>query len=47
MMDRVAELEQMGLLVDSQGAKVVDLEPFNLGKAIVIKKGWSHSLLDS
>ena len=38
MMDRVAELEQMGLLVDSQGAKVVDLEPFNLGKAIVIKK---------
>lgn len=38
MMDRVAELEQMGLLVDSQGAKVVDLDPYKLGKAIIIKK---------
>lgn len=38
MMDRVAELEKMGLLIDSEGAKVVDLDPFKLGKAIVIKK---------
>lgn len=38
MMDRVRELEELGLLVDSEGAKVVDLEPYNLGKAIVIKK---------
>jgi arginyl-tRNA synthetase len=38
MMDRVDELEKMGLLVDSQGAKVVDLDPYKLGKAIIIKK---------
>lgn len=38
MMDRVAELEKMGLLIDSEGAKVVDLDPYKLGKAIVIKK---------
>ncbi|KAI0244512.1 arginyl-tRNA synthetase [Massospora cicadina] len=30
-------LEQKGLLKDSQGAKVVDLEPYNLGKVVVKK----------
>lgn len=38
MMDRVAELETMGLLVESEGAKVVDLDAHKLGKAIIIKK---------
>lgn len=38
MMERVAELKEMGLLVDSEGAKVVDLTENNLGKAIIIKK---------
>ena len=38
MMDRVAELDQKGLLETSEGAKVVDLDQYKLGKAIIIKK---------
>ena len=35
----VAKLEEMGLVSDSKGAKLVDLEKWKLGKAIVLKKG--------
>lgn len=38
MAERVTELTATGLLEDSQGAKVVDLEADGLGKAIVVKK---------
>lgn len=37
--DALDRLETMGLVSDSQGAKVVDLEQYKLGKAIVRKKG--------
>lgn len=32
-------LESMGLVTDSEGAKIVDLEKYKLGKAVVRKKG--------
>lgn len=32
-------LEDMGLVSDSDGAKIVDLEKYKLGKAVVRKKG--------
>ena len=38
MQDRITELEQKGLLTDSQGARVVDLSAHNLGSPIVVKK---------
>jgi len=57
-MDRALEkLDEMGLISDTDGAKLVDLEKWKLGKAVVRKKGkgnlmsfpfphpFSHSLL--
>ncbi len=38
MLDRITELEEKGLLTDSQGARVVDLSQYNLGSPIVVKK---------
>jgi arginyl-tRNA synthetase len=38
MADRIAELRDSGLMVESQGAQVVDLEDVGLGKAMVVKR---------
>lgn len=38
MQDRITELEEKGLLTDSQGARVVDLTAYKLGNPIVVKK---------
>lgn len=35
-------LEEMGLISDVDGAKLVDLEKWKLGKAVLRKKGTSH-----
>ena len=35
------KLEEKGLIVDVDGAKLVDLEKYKLGKAVVRKRGWS------
>lgn len=37
MKGRLEELEKMGLLQESRGAKIVDLEAFGLGKPLLIK----------
>ena len=37
-------LEEKGLIVDADGAKLVDLEKYKLGKAVVRKRGWSTFL---
>ncbi|KAG8817852.1 hypothetical protein FRC17_011064 [Serendipita sp. 399] len=36
--EAVAQLEKMGLVSDSKGAKLIDLEQWKLGKAILLKK---------
>ena len=36
------KLEEKGLIVDVDGAKLVDLEKYKLGKAVVRKRGWSR-----
>ncbi len=36
-----ARLEDMGLITDADGAKIVDLEKWKLGKAVLRKKGTS------
>lgn len=38
MVERIAELKEKNLLVESQGAQVVDLEDVGLGKTIIVKK---------
>ena len=38
------KLEEKGLIADVDGAKLVDLEKYKLGKAVVRKRGWSPSL---
>jgi arginyl-tRNA synthetase len=38
-LEAVTELEKIGLVSDSKGAKLVDLEKWKLGKAILLKKG--------
>lgn len=46
--DRAVEkMEELGLVEDSQGAKVVDLEKYKLGKAVVRKKGAHLSYTNS
>lgn len=35
----LTQLEEMGLVSDSNGAKIVDLEKYKLGSAVVRKKG--------
>ena len=35
------KLEEKGLISDNDGAKLVDLEKYKLGKAVVRKRGWS------
>ena len=35
------KLEENGLIVDVDGAKLIDLEKYKLGKAVVRKRGWS------
>lgn len=37
--EEVNKLEKMGLVSESKGAKVVDLEKWKLGKAVLLKKG--------
>lgn len=37
-------LEEMGLITDSEGAKVVDLEKYKLQRAVLKKKGPPHSM---
>jgi len=37
--EEVDKLEKMGLVSESKGAKVVDLEKWKLGKAVLLKKG--------
>lgn len=37
-------LDEMGLISDSDGAKLVDLEKWKLGKAVLRKKGAQHPL---
>jgi len=39
MADSLQRLEDMGLISDADGAKLVDLEEWKLGKAVVRKKG--------
>lgn len=39
MNESLTRLEEMGLITDNEGAKVVDLEQYKLGKAVVRKKG--------
>jgi arginyl-tRNA synthetase len=39
MADSLQRLEDMGLIADVDGAKLVDLEKWKLGKAVVRKKG--------
>jgi len=34
------KLEEKGLIADVDGAKLVDLEKYKLGKAVVRKRGW-------
>lgn len=34
-------LNEMGLISDIEGAKLVDLEKWKMGKAVLRKKGWS------
>ena len=41
------KLEEKGLIVDVDGAKLVDLEKYKLGKAVVRKRGWSAILFSS
>jgi arginyl-tRNA synthetase len=41
MDDALTKLEEMGLISDSEGAKLVELEKWKLGKAVVRKKGAS------
>lgn len=38
-LEAVEQLEKIGLVSDSKGAKLVDLEKWKLGKAILLKKG--------
>lgn len=38
------KLEEKGLIADVDGAKLVDLEKYKLGKAVVRKRGWSPSI---
>jgi arginyl-tRNA synthetase len=38
------KLEENNLITDVDGAKLVDLEKYKLGKAVVRKRGWSPSL---
>jgi arginyl-tRNA synthetase len=40
----LTQLEEMGLISDSEGAKLVELEKWKLGKAVVRKKGVSYIL---
>jgi arginyl-tRNA synthetase len=37
--EAVKKLEEMGLVSDAKGAKLIDLEQWKLGKAIVLKRG--------
>ena len=47
-MDKALEkLDEMGLISDTEGAKLVDLEKWKLGKAVVRKKGKGKSLFPS
>lgn len=39
MDDALTQLESMGLISDSEGAKLVELDKWKLGKAVVRKKG--------
>ncbi len=41
MVHSIAELREKGLLVESQGAQVVDLDDVKLGKALILKKDGS------
>lgn len=45
MNESLARLETMGLITENEGAKVVDLEKYKLGKAVVRKKG-KHISID-
>jgi arginyl-tRNA synthetase len=40
----VARMEELGLIEDVNGAKIVDLEKWNLAKAVLLKKGAIVSL---
>lgn len=42
MADSLKRLEEMGLVSEVDGAKLVDLEKWKLGKAVVRKKGMRH-----
>lgn len=35
------KLEEKGLIVNVDGAKLIDLEEYKLGKAVVRKRGWT------
>lgn len=41
----LARLEEMGLITDIDGAKLVDLEKWKMGKAVLRKKGAHSSLV--
>lgn len=41
----VTRLEELGLIEESNGAKIIDLEKHGLGKAVVRKRGGSLSFL--
>ena len=43
----IRKLQEHSLITDSDGAQLVDLEKYKLGKAVVQKKGWSHSFFFS
>jgi hypothetical protein len=41
------KLEEKGLLAEVDGAKLIDLEKYKLGKAVVRKRGWSPFLFSA
>lgn len=47
MADSLIRLEEMGLVSEADGAKLVDLEKWKLGKAVVRKKGTHHLSLST
>jgi hypothetical protein len=41
------KLEEKGLIAEVDGAKLIDLEKYKLGKAVVRKRGWSPFLFSA
>lgn len=44
LQDTVKKLQDLGLVSESKGAQLIDLEKFKLGKAVIQKQGWCHRI---